>query len=105
MTDYPRLALPLVQLFVAPTDGRVDIETEDGAVLLSFESFDESSGIECKEGGLIREWEAVEAAESHRKAEARKAREASFPSEASFPFTAEGREQLIAARKAWREGR
>jgi hypothetical protein len=75
MIDFPRLKLPNQQLFVVPNDGRIDIETESGETLLSFESFDEYSGIECKEGDLIRDWEAIEAAESYQRAEVRRARE------------------------------
>jgi hypothetical protein len=75
--DYPALKLPLEQLFVSLNDGRIEIETEDGKVLLSFESFDEYSGIECKEGALIDIWEKVEADEVKARIERRQAREQS----------------------------
>jgi hypothetical protein len=67
--------LPSGPLYISPNDGRIDLETEDGTVLLSFESFDEYSGIECKEGTLMSDWEAVEAAMSFARAERRQAQE------------------------------
>lgn len=52
---YPRLKLPCRQLYISGGDS-IDIEDEDGEVLLSFRSFDEDSGIECQGGDLIDDW-------------------------------------------------
>jgi hypothetical protein len=59
MTNYPRLKLPDRPLYISTGD-TIDIEDENGEILLSFQSFDEYSGIEQLGGNYNDEWNDLE---------------------------------------------